>query len=171
MKIYDSNEDGFVAGEELENAPGLKAAMENLDADADGKVSREEIENRVATWKAQGIGLMRFTCDVLLDGKPVEGATVILEPEEFLQATIQEATGETDVFGTASPRIPKEKRPSPTDPPGVQAGIYKVRISKEVGGKEVIPVKYNAKTTLGQEVSMDDKSIMNKQVVYTMKSK
>ncbi len=170
MEIYDTDGDGFIAGEELERAPGLKAAMENLDTDKDGKVSEDEISARVAAWRSQGIGLMRFTCDVVLDGKGVEGAVVTMVPEEFLKNTIQEATGETDAFGTASPRIPKEKRPSPSDPPGVQSGIYHVKISKIVGGKETIPAKYNEETTLGQEVSMDDKSILNKQVVYSMKS-
>ena len=38
---------------------------------------------------------------------------------------------------------------------GVSCGLYQVRISRQVGGKEMIPEEYNAKTTLGVEISPD----------------
>ena len=38
--------------------------------------------------------------------------------------------------------------------PGVACGLYRVEISKLVGGKETIPAIYNTDTILGQEVAM-----------------
>ena len=34
-------------------------------------------------------------------------------------------------------------------------GFYRVRISKQVNGKEAIPARYNTSTTLGIEVAPD----------------
>jgi len=171
MAIYDTDGDGYLAGEELENAPGIKAALTNLDADGDGKVSAEEIANRVRTWQQMNVGLMSISCEVHLDGYPLEGATVLFDPEEFLGGAIQQAIGETSVAGIAYPTVPKEKRPSADTPPGIQAGIYLVRISKEVNGKETIPARYNTETTLGQEVAKDDPAITNKQVIFKLSSR
>ena len=171
MEVYDTDKDGFVAGSELENAPGLKAALQNLDTDGDGKVSAAEVADRVRAWESQGVGLMQFSCDVVLDGRGVEGATVTFEPDAFLEGVVESATATTDGFGTASPRVPKEKRRSPNDPPGTQLGIYKVRISKMAGGKETIPPQFNSETTLGQEVAKDDPSILNKRMLFDLKSR
>jgi hypothetical protein len=60
---------------------------------------------------------------------------------------------------------------SADSPPGLQAGIYLVRVSKIVGDKETIPSTYNTETTLGQEVSKDDWAITNKQVHFKLQSK
>lgn len=171
MEIYDSDGDGYVAGAELEAAPGLNAAIKNLDADSDGKVSEEEIAERVRTWQQMQIGLMTFTCDVTLNGRPLEGATVTFEPEGFLSGVIQPAVGMTDMGGSARPKVPKELRPSPDTPPGVQAGLYKVKISLQAAGSEKIPAEYNTETTLGQEVSRDDWAISNKQVKFHLKTR
>jgi Ca2+-binding EF-hand superfamily protein len=171
MEIYDTDKDGFVAGDELEKAPGLKAAIKNLDADKDGKVSEQEIADRVLAWKNQAVALMSFTCDVTLDGKMVEGATVTFEPDGFLEGVISEAVDTTNIAGTARPSVPKAKRPTQTTPPGVQPGIYKVRISKITSDQETIPSRYNTETVLGQEVSMTDSAIANKQVRFSMTTK
>ncbi len=171
MDIYDKDGDGFVAVEELENAPGLNAAIKNLDTNKDDKVSEQEIAERVRAWQEQQIGLTMFNCDVTMDGQALEGATVTFEPEEFLGGAVQEAVDITSLVGSASPRIPKEKRPSPDSPPGMQAGLYKVRISKIVGGQETIPAQYNTETILGKEVASDDWALNNRQVSFNMKSK
>lgn len=171
MKIYDKDGDGFVAGEELENAPGLKAAIKNLDSDDDGKVSQQEIADRVAAWAKMGLGVTMVKCLVTLDGAPLEGATIRFVPEEFMAGVIQEAVDVTTPVGSASPRIPKENRPSPDTPPGTQLGLYLVKISKEEGGKETIPAKYNTETILGQEVSNDDWAMLNNQVKFTLTTK
>ena len=171
MELYDVDGDGFVAGEELENAPGLKSAIKNLDADGDGKVSAEDVAERVRTWQDMRIGLMSVNIQVEMDGRPLTGAEVTFEPEEFMGGAIETAYGRTGLAGTTSIKVPKERRPSPDSPPGVQAGMYKVKISKIEGGQETIPAKYNTETTLGQQVSKDDWAISNKQVIFRLKSK
>jgi hypothetical protein len=167
---YDTDGDGFVAGNELENAPGLKAALKTLDQNEDGKVSKAEVAERVRIWDQMRIGMMSFDALFLLDGKPLAGAQITFDPEEFLGGVVMAGYGETSLGGDMRPRVPKEKRPAPNSPPGMQAGIYKVRVSKIVGGKETIPAKYNTKTILGQEVSKDDWAINNRRVVFKLKS-
>lgn len=171
MELYDADGDGSIGGEELDKTPGIKATLTSLDANGDGKVDEAEIVRRVAAWQKMSIGLMSLNCEVLLDGAPLEGAAVTFEPDAFLAGSIQAAEGITSPLGAVYPQIPKENRPSADDPPGIQAGIYRVRVSKLVGGKETIPARYNAETTLGQQVSKDDPAIAAKQVIFRLKSK
>ena len=88
-----------------------------------------------------------------MDGKPLSGAMVTLEPESFLGNAVKPATGVT-VDGTADMSIAEQYRPAPSLW-GVYCGLYKVRISKQQGGLEAIPSKYNTETTLGCEVALD----------------
>lgn len=171
MELHDANGDGVLSGEELDGAPGLKAAMKNLDADGDGQINAEDIADRIRAWEEQRVGLMSITAEVTMNGQPLSGATVTLEPEPFLGDAVKTAVGETGMAGTFRPRVPKEQRPSPDSPPGIQAGFFRVKISKQQGGKEMIPAQYNSETTLGLQVAKDDYRIMNKQVVYNLKSK
>ncbi len=156
MELYDTDGDGFVAGEELENAPGLKAAMATLDTDGDGKVSKAEVAARVQVWIDSGVGVTGCRCVVKMDGKPLGRAIVTFTPDPFLEGVIQEGSGETALTGEAILSIPKEKRPSADFPPGVRAGIYLVRISKASGGQETVAAKYNEETVLGIQVAKDD---------------
>jgi hypothetical protein len=66
--------------------------------------------------------------------------------------------------------IPKDQRPTPDTPPGLQLGFYKVRISKQVGGKESIPAIYNSETTLGQQISPDDPALLKQNLRFDLKS-
>jgi hypothetical protein len=168
---YDTSGDGAVSGQELEAAPGLKAALSRLDTNGDKRVSAEEVTARIEHWQATGMGLTSFGFTVTLDGRPLEGASVTLEPEAFLGDDIRSAVATTDMFGTAGPSVPKEQRPTAATPPGVQLGLYRVKISKLVGGNETVPARYNTHTTLGQEVSPDVPEIANRRVVYALKSK
>lgn len=171
MEIYDKDGDGFVAGAELEQAPGLKAAIKNLDKDGDGKVSEQEIADRVDSWAKSGLGMITLSCEVTLDGGLLDGAKVKFVPEPFLSDVIQEAEGETSLVGTTNLRVPADKLPSPDMPPGIQFGLYQVQISKKQGDKELVPAKYNTQTVLGQEVSRDDAAVMNNQVRFNLRSK
>lgn len=171
MEIYDTDGDGFVAGEELENAAGLRATLRSLDTDGDGKVSEAEVAERVRAWDKMQIGMMNFDALFLMDGKPLAEAKVTFDPEEFLGGVVQAGLGETDMGGGLRPRVPKENRPTPDSPPGMQAGIYKVRVSKIVDGEETIPAKYNTETIFGQEVSKDNWEINNRRVIFKLKSK
>ena len=171
LELYDVDKDGFVAGEELQGAPSLRAAIKNIDRNGDGKVDAEEIAERIRTWQKMHIGYMNFQCAATLDGTPLAGARITFDPEEFMLGAIQSASAELAATGMGMPKIPKEKRPTPDTPPGVQAGLYKVCVSRIVAGKETIPARYNAATTLGQEVSKDDPAISGHMVTFKLKSK
>lgn len=171
MEYYDTNGDGNVAGDELEKAPGLKAALPRLDTNGDGAVNADEVAARVGVWQDMGTGLMSFVFKVTLDGKPLETASVTFEPEAFLGDEIKPASCTTDFVGMGGATIPKDQRPDPTTPPGMHLGLYKVKISKVVGGKETVPRKYNEDTILGQECAPDVSEIANNRVVYTLTSK
>lgn len=171
VETYDKNSDGVISGDELEHAPALKAAMKRLDTNGDKGVSADEITARIKKWQEMRTGLMGFGFTVTLDGRPLEGATVTFEPEPFLGDEIKLAVATTDTFGTGGPSIPKELRADPSMPPGIQIGLYRVKISKVAGGKELIPRKYNEETILGQEAAPDVSEILNRRVVFAMSSK
>jgi hypothetical protein len=171
MEQYDTDGDGKVSGPELAKAPGLNAALKRLDKDGDAAVSADEVAERVGQWKRAAIGLMSFGFTVTLNGNPLPEATVTFEPETFLGEEIKSASCTTNVYGAGSATIAKEDRPEPSSPPGMHLGLYKVKISKVVGGKETMPAKYNEATILGQEVSQDVPEIANNRVVYALSTK
>jgi hypothetical protein len=171
MEMYDKNGDGKVAGDELENAPGLKAALPRLDTNGDGGVSAEEVTARVNAWKEMRTGMTYVQCRVTLNGQPLSGAEVTFEPEPFLGDEIKPAVGTTTMQGDATPVIRPEDRPDPKLPGGVHLGLYKVRISKLENGKQVIPARYNSETIIGQEVSYDDPAIQNRNMIFALKTK
>lgn len=154
VERYDSNHDGTIDQKELESAPSLRFSLARLDSDGDGKLTAEEIEAFAQKqWVDRQIGMMRLRCEVMLDGQPVDGAIVSLEPESFMGGAINPATGVTSA-GSAKLDISDEHRPGP-QAHGVQNGLYLVRVSRVVNGQEQIPAKYNANTTLGCEVAME----------------
>ncbi len=171
MEQYDTNSDGIVAGDELEKAPGLKAALATMDGNGDKGISAEEVAARINQWKEQKTGVTFFSYLVTLDGKPLEGANVLFEPESFLGDEIKTAIGETAIGGSGGASIPKAERPTPTSPPGMHLGLYKVKISKLVNGKEIVPPKYNEQTILGQELAGDVPEIRGGGAAYALSTK
>jgi hypothetical protein len=170
MELYDKDGDGFIAAAELDAVPGIKAALETVDADKDGKVSEDEIIQRIEAWQATNIGVMAVKSMVTLDGRPLSGAMVTFEPEAFLGNNIKAATGETS-SGMATVTIPKDQRPSKDTPPGLQLGLYRVRVSKIQNGQETIPAKYNVETTVGQQISPDDPAVAGQRVKFELSTK
>ena len=135
-----------MAGDELKKAPSLNAAIDNLDLDNDQAVSAEEVTKRIEVWQESKLGLTTMSVTVTYRGRPLEGAQVTFEPEQFLGENIKPATGTTDQYGMASVTTVDAERP------GVALGLYKVKITKE--GMD-IAAKYNEQTTLGVEVAPD----------------
>jgi hypothetical protein len=170
IELYDKDGDGSIAGAELDAVPGIKAAMETIDADQDGKATADEIAARIEAWQATDIGVMGVNCGVTLDGTALAGATVTFEPESFLGDNIQAGVAEIGAGGSAMVSVPKDKRPAQDTPPGVQLGLYRVRISKLVNGQETIPPQYNFQTTLGQQVSPDDPAVAGQRVRFELTS-
>jgi hypothetical protein len=160
-----------VAGDELEKTPSLKAALQNLDKNGDKGVSADEVAERVNAWKDMESGMTSVRCRVTLDGQPLGDAKVTFEPESFLGDEIKAAYGTTNASGDVAPSIPPEDRPSPDLPGGVHFGLYKVKVSKIVDGKETVPPRYNEQTILGQEVSYDDPAIKSMLVKIALESR
>jgi hypothetical protein len=171
MTEFDKDGDGFIAGSELDAAPAIKAAMSTIDTDKDGKVTADEIAARIEAWQTTRIGVMTAGCNFTLDGKPLTGAQVTLEPAPFLADSLKAAVGETDIAGTAIVSVPKEERPTKDTPAGFQIGLYRVRVSKKVNGQETIPAKYNTETTLGQQIAPDDPAVASQKIRFALTTK
>jgi hypothetical protein len=147
---YDTNGDGFLDGKELERCPALKSCLKELDTDRDGRISAQEIAVHLSHYQKTRIGLISASCHVTLDGRPLSGATVSLLPETFLGPGIKPATAITDSNGRALMQTEGEQAT------GVHCAFYRVVVSKkDVGGREIIPAKYNTQTSLGQEIGPD----------------
>jgi hypothetical protein len=152
MQQCDADRNGSIEGEELDASPSLQFALDRIDNNQDGKIDAAEIEQFAQhQWEDQGTGIIRVRCVVALDGKLLDGATVTLEPEDFMLGAIRPASGVTR-GGTANLDVSDEDRPHP-NAHGAQHGLYLVRVSKQVNGQETIPARYNEQTTLGCEVA------------------
>jgi hypothetical protein len=146
VKEYDTNGDGAISGPELDKVPGILNALEHYDTNGDKRVTADTIAARVRQWQDSLVQLTTISCNVMLDHKPLEGATVTYEPEKFMGSELSPATGKTSATGTAAPQM--------QDKHGIRLGLYKVRISKlGADGKEMLPAQYNTDTTLGDEVA------------------
>jgi len=143
--------DGVISGDALNKVPAFKNGLKRFSS-GDGKVTAETITAELEKMKDSKVGLISLIARVKLDGADLEGAKVLLDPEPFMAGTISPASGITSAKGMASMAIesPGDNRR------GANPGIYKVRITKEVNGQEVIPAKYNKDTELGVEISPDN---------------
>ena len=152
MRLHDTNKDGQISGNELKQCPGLRAASSRLDTNHDGGFSVEEIATLIEFYAEIRLALAPFSCQVLMNNRPLQGATIRLVPVEFLEGMIQPAEGMTDESGNVLPATddPVAKAEGVT---GVNPGFYRVEISRVDGnGQETIPAKYNTETTLGCHV-------------------
>lgn len=170
LEAYDSNRDGTIAGGELDASPALKSALARFDANQDGGISAAEIAERVKAWKMMKTGLASVRCQVMLDGKPLAGATVDFVPEPFLGEHVKPASGTVNQFGDAAPTVSDADKPDPKLPGGVHFGLFTVKIAKPTGGKDTIPARYNSKSTLGLEVSYDEPGIRDNNLAFRLKS-
>jgi hypothetical protein len=165
ISMYDTNHDGAISGDELNKCPALKTSIKLFSA-GDGKATAETITAELEKVKASKVGIISLLAKVNMDGAKLDGATVLLEPEPFMGSSIAPATGKTNADGVANLAIgdPQERVKR-----GVNPGLYKVRINKQVGGKEMIPARYNKDTELGIFVSQDNNDI-SKQLEFNLTS-
>src|SRR5271166_4483143 len=92
IALYDKDGDGAISGKELDNCPGIKDALKFFDIH-DSKVTAAAIAARIREWQESNVGTAATKVRVLLDGAPLEGATVTFEPEPFLGPNVATASG------------------------------------------------------------------------------
>ena len=165
MTKYDKNSDGGLDDEELKAVPALSkdcgtgdanvtGAKSRFDKNSDGKISADEISTRIGEWEASKVGLLQFSMQLTLDGRPLDGATVTLVPEEFLGPAIKPATGTTDSSGRVDAVIAaSDLQANEAGLSGMRVGAYKIQVTHP---SIKIPAKYNTETTIGVEVAPDD---------------
>jgi hypothetical protein len=146
---YDKNGDGAIDTAEAERCPALRNSFRAIDKNGDGKLSAQEIADRIASYQEGQVGLVLVACQVTLDGKPLAGATVTFVPEKFLGDGFKRASGVSDDRGLVQPQT------EGADGPGVACGFYRIEVSRQAGGQETLPARYNVKTVLGLEVAPD----------------
>jgi hypothetical protein len=153
MDQLDANLDGQLTEQELAGAPSLLAARAELDKDGNGSISSQEIADRVKFWQDSRMAILPAKCQILTkDGRPLAGATVVLEPELFLGGAIHPAFGTTGNNGIAMVSVADENKLSP-EFSGLSCGFYRVKVSLKSQGRETIGERFNETTILGTEIS------------------
>jgi hypothetical protein len=156
IELYDTNGDGQLDRAELAECPGILAGLARYDTNGDSQVGAEEVAGRITQWHDSNIGVMSVNCRVLLDGQPLVGATIQLEPEPFLTPQIKPSHGVTEDLGLAFMMISQADLPEDQqDLDGVHVGIYKARITHP---EIQLPQKYNTATTIGAEIAIEDQT-------------
>lgn len=146
LEQCDANSDRQIDPLEAAAAPGLLVAFDQWDADGNKQISSEEFAERIAKYKAASGSVASAAFQVSYKKKPLDGATVLLEPEAFMGEGFAAASGTTDQYGYVTLNRPDMEEGGY---PGVYLGLYRVKITKEVDGKELLPEKYNEQTELG----------------------
>lgn len=145
---YDRDGDSALSKAELKQCPSLLGAIDAYDMNHDSKISADEIASRLKSWEASRVGITAATFYLKFDGRRLEGAKIILEPEQFLTNAISTASAETNSSGLAGPSMDAEHLPKGVRS-GLQPGLYKIKVTHP---KLKIPAKYNDQTELGLEV-------------------
>ncbi|MDZ4784394.1 MAG: hypothetical protein SGJ19_29465 [Planctomycetia bacterium] len=147
FELYDANKDGKINGKELEKSASLTFALDELDINGDKAIDNAELTGRLQTYVDMGVARKLFTAQLVLDDAPLGEAEVKLIPEEFMLGAVTEGIGVSDAVGMVVVSAPD------VDPPGLGVGFYRVQVSKkDAAGKEMVPAKFNADTTLGIEL-------------------
>ena len=147
LEAFDGNGDGKLNSEELAKCPPLAQALSSFDANSDGQLSGEEIGARLSRLFGSGSSLLGAECVVLVKGRPLPGAKVVLRPVAFLEGSLQVAEATTDQAGTARPSVGDAHLPANLQgSPLMQPGLYHVEITHP---EQSLPAKYNTATELG----------------------
>jgi hypothetical protein len=149
LELYDTDHDQAINKVEAVGCPGVKFQFKAYDQSGDGLITVDEFAERIRALRKHRVGLTRLQCEVQLNGRPLQDAVVLMEPESYLGSEIKAATGATNSRGIALMSISQEELPSSQQ--GLRAvhyGTYKVRITHPT---LELPAKYNLATELGYE--------------------
>jgi hypothetical protein len=151
IQELDKNADGKLAKDEWTASPALVVSIEQYDNNGDSILDADEIENGIEAWQQTGVGARPLPFKVLLNGRPLAGAIVRIEPVSFLRDAVKIATGQTSPGGGGHLSLAPEDMPeNAPNMPLVQPGLYRVEITHP---SIRIPPKYNTETTLGIEIT------------------
>lgn len=147
LEQYDANKDGKLDAGDLAKCPALASSLTELDTNGDKALDTGEIAARIQSYAEGGVARKMFTAQLLLDGRPLDGAEVKFIPEKFMLGAVTEGTGTSNDAGGVTMTSPG------ADPPGIGVGFYRVEVSKkDASGKETLPAKFNTQTAVGIEV-------------------
>jgi hypothetical protein len=153
VAAFDTDQNGALSKDELQQCPGLLKAIAAYDTDGDGGVTAAEIGHRIEQWQRTGKGLTPVSCFVLLDGQPLADADVVFEPASYLTDHLKPAFGTTRKDGRVALSLAENEMPADLKRfhyKGMQVGVYTVRVTHP---QRSIPVRYNTESVLGEEIS------------------
>jgi hypothetical protein len=153
---YDRDGDQSLSGAELDSVPAIKSALRRIDLDDDGKVTESELAARFRHWVDSKVGLKQVGVKIVLKGRPLSDANIRLIPLEFLGPEVKPAQGTTSTGGSTQLEISSAQHER-----GVQCGFFRVEVSKQSNGRELLAAKYNVDSELGIEVSDDNPTVDN----------
>jgi hypothetical protein len=160
---YDTNGDGFIDATEAAKSPGLASALAHWSKT--GKLSADEIIERFRRYGEGEAAIVGIRCRVLLNGTPLVGARVTFVPEKFMGPEVKPASGTSDEYGAVPLQIAGQ------EVEGVYRGVYRIEVSKkDAAGNELVPARYNAQTTLGEEVAEDPARYTRQSIVLRLTS-
>jgi hypothetical protein len=130
MELYDSNNDGKLAADELSKCPALLVGLPRIDRNNDRAISAEEVQARFEALKLQSDVK---TIDLLVTSKrrPLGGATVTFTPEPFM------GDGQQSFSGTTTEQGRCELIGSKVDLYGLPVGYFKVHVVHDGQGIDV----------------------------------
>lgn len=152
FELYDKNRDGALDETELISCPGVLAALSVYDANGNKGIGKSEMTARIEAW-VKSPAMMSLDCHVTLDGRALEGAEVVYDPEPYLADVLHPAKGVTKANGVTAIGIPAELMDERhKGVKALNAGVYKIRVTHP--SIAIKPI-YNSETTLGREISME----------------
>lgn len=151
MELYDANQDGALSGQELEKCPALRRSLALWDANGDRKIDQQEIQDRLTQYVERGPAYMGYTCKVLWNGQPLEGAEVKFVPEPFMERGATLAIGTTNENGMADMIVdPSQTTDELSMGFGIRPGLYRIEVRHP---SVSIPARYNDQTQEGVDAS------------------
>jgi hypothetical protein len=152
IETYDRDKDGALSADETKGAPAIARFLSAYDQDGNKQVTEAELAARFEKVFASGGALTVFSCTVLYNGQPLDGAEVSFEPEPFLGEGFKTGRGTTSYGGVTKIAIADSDLPEVNRGLGaIYNGLYKVTVTHPTTR---LPGAYQGENTvLGYEVS------------------
>lgn len=151
IATYDANGDDSLGRVELIGCPALVAAFDHIDSDGDAQLGGGEIADYLRRLQEGGVAMVSWTLRIMVDGKPVEGAHVSLEPADFLHPGMLPAEGVTDKQGLVTLAVAEEHRPAP-HARVLHCGLYNAHVSPPRGKTKDVSAADTGQQAFGVEV-------------------